>query len=130
MLREHFLKRTVFVRRGQEDARDAARERRRQTEVRRQRANREGPRPAPDFGIDMQRAPTVDDLHPFEFDVGASVLMWHEMLGDDVVSTPLPPEATDEQRRVYEAALLERCKVTADDAQECVANYRQRMSHM
>jgi hypothetical protein len=110
---------------------DAARERRLEADRRWQRTHREVAPPAPDFGILMERPPTVADFErtSFEHDAVANVLMLHDQFADDVVSTPLPLEATAAQIRDYEAAIRERCKVTDADAQECIARYRSLMSH-
>jgi len=80
------------------------------------------------ISLDMQRAPSGEELTNFEHDPVQSVLMMHAIFGNDFLLSPPPRNMTDAQELEYKDNLYEQCAVSDEARQACIDAYKEQMS--
>ena len=79
--------------------------------------------------VNMVAQPTIDDLKDFERDPEASLLMFHDMLGDDRLLSPPPQNMTAEEEATYVADVKAACYVSLDDKERVVESWKSILGH-
>jgi hypothetical protein len=78
-------------------------------------------------GLNMQRAPSGNDLDNFEHDPELSILMMHAVFGNDFLLTPPSRNMTEAEEREYKDNLYEQCAVSEKARNVCISAYNKQM---
>jgi hypothetical protein len=77
--------------------------------------------------LNMQRAPSGNDLDNFEHDPELSILMMHAVFGNDFLLTPPSRNMTEVGEREYKDNLYEQCAVSEEARNVCISAYNKQM---
>jgi len=114
---------------SQQEVMNSASQERAEERARRTQHEVERAQPSADPGIDMVRQPTKADLLAFERNPETSVLMLHDLFGDDRLLEPPKANMSAEEEESFKAYCLDRCKVSEADIQNVIDKWKASTGH-